>query len=78
VPHVHDTSGKALAEAGVKGEQWDPNHQREQQKLNNEGGCNTSNSMCHEMHLVPCSASHTDMHIPALVQQLNTYLQSEC
>jgi hypothetical protein len=42
-PHVHDTSSKALTKAGVQGEQWDPNHQREQEKLNNEGGCNTSN-----------------------------------
>jgi hypothetical protein len=39
VPHVHDTSSKTLTQAGVKSEQWDPNHQREQQKLDNEGGC---------------------------------------
>jgi hypothetical protein len=45
-PHVHNTSSKALTKAGVQGEQRDPNHQCEQEKLNNECGCNTSNWMC--------------------------------
>lgn len=62
VPHVHDTSAKALTEAGVQREQRDANHQREEQKLNNEVGCNmrashpTINDWTHQKkHPVPNS-----------------------
>jgi hypothetical protein len=43
VPHVYDTSTKTLPKAGMQREQWDANHEREEQELNNERGCKNMN-----------------------------------